>query len=143
MTLTGFLFFLIFALVRGNAEGWGSTLIVSFLAASVVLLALFVFIELRREHPLFDLTLLRKPAFLGASLAAFALSASMFSMFLYLTLYLQGVLDLSPLDAGLRFLPLSLLSFVVGPVGGPAVGGDAGAVADGRRPAARVRWACS
>ena len=118
VTLTGFLFFLIFALVRGNAEGWGSTLIVTFLSASVVLLALFVFIELRREHPLFDLTLLRKPAFLGASLAAFALSASMFSMFLYLTLYLQGVLDLSPLDAGLRFLPLSLLSFVVGPVAG-------------------------
>ena len=42
----------------------------------------------------------------------------MFSMFLYLTLYLQGVLDLSPLNAGLRFLPLSLLSFVVGPAAG-------------------------
>ena len=118
VTLTGFLFFLIFALVRGNAEGWGSTLIVTFLSASVVFLALFVAIELRREHPLFDLTLLRKPAFLGASLTAFALSASMFSMFLYLTLYLQGVLDLSPLEAGLRFLPLSLLSFLVGPLAG-------------------------
>jgi EmrB/QacA subfamily drug resistance transporter len=118
VTLTGTLFFLIFALVRGNAEGWGSTKIVSFLSLSAVLLAAFVFIELRREHPLFDLTLLRKPAFLGASLAAFTLSASMFSMFLYLTLYLQGVLDYSPLQAGLRFLPLSLLSFLVGPVAG-------------------------
>jgi EmrB/QacA subfamily drug resistance transporter len=118
ITLTGTLFFLIFALVRGNSEGWGSTKIVGFLALSVVLLAAFVFIELRRDHPLFDLTLLRKPAFLGASLAAFSLSASMFSMFLYLTLYLQGVLDYSPLQAGLRFLPLSLLSFLVGPVAG-------------------------
>jgi EmrB/QacA subfamily drug resistance transporter len=118
ITLTGSLFLFVFSLVRGNDEGWGSTLIVSFLVVSALLLAAFVAIELRRDEPLFDLRLLRKPAFLGASLVAFALSASMFSMFLYLTLYLQGVLDLSPLDAGLRFLPLSVISFVVAPVAG-------------------------
>ena len=55
---------------------------------------------------MFDLTLFRKPTFGGASVAAFALSASMFAMFLYLTLYLQTILGLSPLQAGLRFLPL-------------------------------------
>ena len=93
-------------------------MIVGFLVGSVVLLAAFVWIELHREEPLFDLRLMRKPAFLGASLAAFCLSASMFSMFLYLTLYLQGVLDYTPLEAGLRFLPVSLLSFLVGPVEG-------------------------
>ncbi len=118
VTLTGSLFLLVFALVRGNAEGWGSAQIVAFLTGSVVLAALFVAVELRRERPLFELTLLRKPAFLGASLAAFALSASMFAMFLYLTLYLQGVLDYSALEAGLRFLPVSLLSFLVGPIAG-------------------------
>ncbi len=118
VALTGSLFMLVFALVRGNAEGWGSTQIVALLVGAVVLLVGFVAIELRRDHPLFDLTLLRKPAFLGASLAAFALSASMFSMFLYLTLYLQGVLDYSALEAGLRFLPVSLLAFVVGPIAG-------------------------
>ena len=65
-----------------------------------------------------DLTLFRKPAFAGASIAAFALSASIFSMFLYLTLYLQNVLGFKPLDAGLRFLPTTLLSFAVAPVAG-------------------------
>jgi len=63
-----------------------------------------------------DLNLFRKPAFNGVSAVAFCLSASMFAMFLYLTLYIQGVLGYSPLDAGLRFLPLSVVSFVVAPI---------------------------
>ena len=68
----------------------------------------FVVVELRAAtHPMFDLALFRKPAFAGASIAAFALSASMFAMFLYLTLYMQNVLGYSPLEAGLRFLPLT------------------------------------
>ncbi|MEA2341648.1 MAG: hypothetical protein QOG11_1725 [Solirubrobacteraceae bacterium] len=118
VTFSGGLFFLIFALVRGNVEGWGSTLIVSFIAAAVVLLAAFLVIEARRRDPMLDLTLFRKPAFAGASIAAFALSASIFSMFLYLTLYLQSVLGYQPLDAGLRFLPTTLLSFAVAPLAG-------------------------
>jgi EmrB/QacA subfamily drug resistance transporter len=118
VTFSGGLFFLIFALVRGNAEGWGSTLIVSFIAAAVVLLAAFLVIEVRRRDPMLDLRLFRKPAFAGASIAAFALSASIFSMFLYLTLYLQNVLGFQPLDAGLRFLPTTLLSFAVAPLAG-------------------------
>ena len=56
-----------------------------------------------------DLTLFRKPAFDGVSAVAFALSAGMFAMFLYLTIYIQGVLGYSPLEAGLRFLPLTVL----------------------------------
>ena len=65
-----------------------------------------------------DLSLFRKPAFVGASIAAFVLSASMFSMFLYLTLYIQNILGYTPLEAGLRFLPITLLSFVVAPISG-------------------------
>jgi EmrB/QacA subfamily drug resistance transporter len=118
VTFSGGLFLLIFALVRGNAEGWSSTLIVSFLIGAAVLLLAFVIVEARIEYPMFDLTLFRKPTFGGACIAAFALSASMFSMFLYLTLYLQNGLGLSPLEAGLRFLPLSLLSFFVAPIAG-------------------------
>jgi hypothetical protein len=67
---------------------------------------------------MFDLGLFRVPTFVGASIAAFSLSASMFAMFLYLTLYIQDVLGYSPLQAGLRFLPVTLLSFVVAPVAG-------------------------
>jgi EmrB/QacA subfamily drug resistance transporter len=112
------LFLLIFALVRGNPEGWGSTLIVSFLIGAGVLLVLFVVIEARVRHPMFDLGLFRVPTFTGASIVAFALSASLFSMFLYITLYIQNSLGYSPLEAGLRFLPLSLISFVVAPIAG-------------------------
>ena len=118
VTFSAGLFLLIFALVRGNAEGWGSPLIVSFLIGAVVLLCAFVVVERRQARPMFDLTLLRKPAFAGASIAAFALSASLFSMFLYMTLYIQNTLGYSPLQAGLRFLPVTLLSFFVAPIAG-------------------------
>lgn len=67
---------------------------------------------------MFDVRLFRKPAFTGAQIVAFTISSAMFSQFLYLTLYLQDYLRLSPLQAGLRFLPLSLLSFVVSPIAG-------------------------
>jgi EmrB/QacA subfamily drug resistance transporter len=112
------LFLLIFALVRGNPEGWGSTMIVSFLVGAGVLLVLFVVVEARVRYPMFDLGLFRVPTFTGASIVAFALSASLFSLFLYITLYIQNALGFSPLEAGLRFLPLSLLSFVVAPISG-------------------------
>ena len=118
VTFSSGLFLLIFALVRGNPEGWGSPLIVSFLVGAVVLLCAFVVVERRQARPMFDLTLLRKPAFTGASIAAFALSASLFSMFLYLTLDIQNALGYSPLQAGLRFLPVTLLSFFVAPIAG-------------------------
>jgi predicted MFS family arabinose efflux permease len=65
-----------------------------------------------------DLTLFRNPTFAGASIVAFAMSAGMFAMFLYIVLYLQNVLGLTPLEAGVRFLPLSLLSFFVAPLAG-------------------------
>jgi EmrB/QacA subfamily drug resistance transporter len=119
VTFSGGLFLLIFALVRGNAEGWGSSMIVAFLIGSVVALALFVAVERRAgQQAMFDLTLFRKPAFGGASIAAFGLSASMFAMFLYITLYIQNSLGLSPQQTGLRFLPLTVVSFFVAPAAG-------------------------
>jgi predicted MFS family arabinose efflux permease len=84
----------------------------------VLLLAAFLAIETRSDHPMLDLTLFRKPAFNGVSAVAFGLSAGMFAMFLYLTIYMQGVLDFSPLEAGLRFLPLTVLSFIASPIAG-------------------------
>ena len=118
VTFSGSLFLLVFALIEGNEKGWGSTRIVSFLVASVVLIVLFVIVERRQQRPMLDLTLFQKPAFAGASIVAFAISASMFSMFLYLTLYIQDVLGYGPLQAGLRFLPITLLSFFVAPIAG-------------------------
>ncbi len=118
VTWSAALFLLIFGLIRGNPEGWGSIVIVSCLVGAAVLLALFIAIELRVRHPMLDLTLFRKAAFNGVSAVAFTLSAGMFAMFLYLTIYMQGVLDFSPLEAGLRFLPLTVLGFVVAPIAG-------------------------
>jgi EmrB/QacA subfamily drug resistance transporter len=112
------LFLLIFGLIRGNPEGWGSAVIVASLAGSVALLLSFFAIERSSDHPMLDLTLFRKPAFNGVSAVAFGLSAGMFAMFLYLTIYMQGVLGFSPLETGLRFLPLTVLSFVASPIAG-------------------------
>ena len=105
VTFSGGLFCLVFALIRGNAEGWGSTTIVALLVGSAALLIAFVVVERLGREPMLDLSLFRKPAFTGAQIAAFSISASMFSMFLYLTLYMQNVLRYSPFHAGLRFLP--------------------------------------
>ena len=112
------LFLLIFGLIRGNPDGWGSPTIVASLGGAVAMLLAFVAIEARSAHPMLDLTLFRKPAFNGVSAVAFGLSAGMFAMFLYLTIYMQGVQGFSPLETGLRFLPLTFLSFVASPIAG-------------------------
>jgi EmrB/QacA subfamily drug resistance transporter len=118
VTFSGSLFLLVFALVRGNTLGWGSTEIVAMLSASAILLVLFVIAERRQARPMLDLSLFKRPAFVGASVVAFTLSSSAFAMFLYLTLYIQEVLHYSPLQAGLRFLPTTLLMFAVAPLAG-------------------------
>ena len=86
-----------------------------------------------------DLSLFRRPAFTGASIVAFTLSSSIFAMFLYLTLYIQDVLGYGPLQAGLRFLPITLLSFARGADRRQADRAGAGPHAARHRPAARVR----
>jgi EmrB/QacA subfamily drug resistance transporter len=118
VTFSGALFCLVLSLIRGNDEGWGSGFIVGLLVATFVLLVAFVVTELRVSQPMLDLSLFRKPAFTGAQIVAFSLHASMFSMFLYLTLYLQNILGYSPFEAGLRFLPVSLMSFLAAPIAG-------------------------
>src|SRR5947207_1288165 len=93
------LFMLVLALVRGNDEGWGSTLIVSLFAGSAALMAAFVATERRVSEPMLPLGLFRRPSFTGVQLAAFAISASGFALFLYITLYLQNYLGYTPLQA--------------------------------------------
>jgi EmrB/QacA subfamily drug resistance transporter len=119
------LFALVFATIRGNAEGWTSTLILGSYILGVVLLIGFVVNERVVEHPMFDLTLFRKPAFVGASVAAFVLSASMFGMILYLVLYLQNILHYDALPAGLRFTPVTLTAALLSPVAGRRAGAGA------------------
>jgi EmrB/QacA subfamily drug resistance transporter len=117
VTFSAALFLLVFGLIRGNAEDWNGTIVACLVAAAVLLLA-FVVAERRVAHPMLDLTLFRKPSFGGASIAAFVLSAAMFSMFLYLTLWVQNMLGYSALEAGLRFMPITLVSFAIAPLSG-------------------------
>ena len=117
VTFSAALFLLVFGLIRGNAEDW-STAIIACLAGAAVLLIAFVAVEQRSTHPMLDLRLFRKPAFGGASIAAFVLSAAMFAMFLYLTLWVQNILGYTALEAGLRFMPITLVSFAIAPVSG-------------------------
>jgi EmrB/QacA subfamily drug resistance transporter len=118
VTFTGALFLLVFAIIRGNALGWGSTTIIALFAGAIVLLIVFLYSQFTREQAMLDVRLFRKPTFSGAAIVAFALSAAMFAMFLYLTLYLQTILGLSPLQTGLRFLPLTVLSFFIAAASG-------------------------
>jgi EmrB/QacA subfamily drug resistance transporter len=117
-TFSSALFLLVYALTQGNSAGWGSAEIVGCLAGAAALLGAFIVAELRQAHPMFDLGLLRRPAFAGASIVGFTLSASIFSLYLYLTLYIQNVLGFSPFQAGLRFLPMTVLLFLVAPISG-------------------------
>ena len=116
--LTAGLFALVLALLRGESWGWSSGRTIGLLIAAAVLLPAFFVSQLRRQTPTLDVRLFRNPTFTGAQLIAFTISSGMFAQFLYLTLYLQNGLKLSPLQTGLRFLPLSLLSFVAAPIAG-------------------------
>jgi EmrB/QacA subfamily drug resistance transporter len=121
-TFSSALFLLVLALLRGNQEGWGSEMIVGLFAGAGLLLAAFFAIERRVSEPMLPLGLFRRRAFTGVQLAAFAVSGSMFALFLYLTLYLQNYLGYSPLEAGLRYLPITVASFVAAPVAGALLG---------------------
>jgi len=77
--------------IWGAITGIGNRAVVGSFVAAGVLLAAFVLAELRGRHPMFDLTLFRRPAFSGGAVAAFGLSASIFAIILYLVLYLQDI----------------------------------------------------
>jgi EmrB/QacA subfamily drug resistance transporter len=118
VTLSGALFLVVFALLRGNEKGWSSGPIVGMLCGGAVLLALFVVSQWRGRQPMIELSLFSRPAFTGAQVTGFVLSSAVFAMFLYLTLYLQNYLGYSAIQTGIRFLPITLLSFVCAAVSG-------------------------
>ena len=107
------LFLIVFGLLRGNSNGWSSALIVGSLVGGAVLLGVFVLVEAMQKRPMLDITLFRRPAFDGVSIATFCIGAGMFAQFPYLSIYLQDVLGYGPLGAGLRFLPLTAFVFAV------------------------------
>jgi len=116
--LTAGLTALVLALVEGNSWGWGSGSILALLISSAVLLGAFVVLELKVRAPMIEFGLFASRNFIGAVTVAFIVSFSMLGMFFFLALYMQNVLGYSPLAAGLRFLPTTLVIMVVAPVAG-------------------------
>jgi predicted MFS family arabinose efflux permease len=113
LTFSAALFLIVFGVLRGNASGWTSALIVGSLVGGAVLLMVFVVVELRQRRPMLDIGLFRVPAFVGVSIATFCIGAGMFALFPYLSIYFQDILGYSPLGAGLLFLPLTVFVFAV------------------------------
>jgi len=109
---------LVLALVEGNTWHWGSTRIISLFVVAVLGLTLFVALEPRVRAPMLDFSFFRTRTSLGANLVAFIVSFAMFAQFFFLTLYMQNVLHYSPLQAGLRFLPATVVIIVMGPLAG-------------------------
>jgi EmrB/QacA subfamily drug resistance transporter len=121
VTFSGSLFTLMLGLLRGDDEGWGSTLIVALFIVAAVLMVAFVFAELHHPRPMFDLSLFRKPAFVGVSLATLAAGVGMFGLYPYVTFYLQNELGYSALKGGLCLLPSTVPCFLVPLVARPIV----------------------
>ena len=98
---------LVYGLIESNQKGFTDSLVLTCFAVAAVLLVVFVLVEMRIAHPMFDLNLFRLPTFSGGLVAAFGLSASIFSMLLYLVLYLQDILGYSALGTGVRLTVIS------------------------------------
>jgi EmrB/QacA subfamily drug resistance transporter len=113
LTLAPGLFLLVLALLRGNDDGWTSAAIIAELGGAAAFLAAFVALEARVKEPMLPLGLFRNRAFTGAQVGAFAISASFFAVFIYTTLYLQQILGMSAIEAGLVYLPGTMIMLFV------------------------------
>jgi EmrB/QacA subfamily drug resistance transporter len=112
VTITLGLSLLVFALVDAEDAGWGSTQTVVLLALSGLLLAAFVFIETRTEHPLVPFKIFRLRTLTGSNLVGLLIGMALFSMFFFVSLYMQNVLGFDALETGLAYLPLALTIIV-------------------------------
>src|ERR1700737_3670676 len=114
---------LMFALIRGNTLGWTSPAIVGLFATAAAAFAGFVVYELRvAAAPMADLRLFQRRSFAATGFVAFAISATVIGTISYLSLYMQNTLGYSPVQSGLRTLPLFLVSFAVALLTGRLIG---------------------
>jgi EmrB/QacA subfamily drug resistance transporter len=107
VTVTGGLMALVYAIVKAETDGWGSSTTIGFFVFAIALLVSFVVIELRSAAPLVRLSIFRTRSLTTANIVMFLVSSGMFAMFFFNTLYIQRVLHYGPLKAGLAFLPFT------------------------------------
>src|ERR1700735_4881743 len=108
VAVTGGLALLVYAVVEAVNVGWGSTRTIVCLAAAVVLLIAFVIIELREKDPLMPFSIFRLRTLRGANIVGLLIGMSLFSMFFFISLYLQDVMGFSPIKTGIAYLPLAV-----------------------------------
>jgi EmrB/QacA subfamily drug resistance transporter len=118
VTSSGALLALSYALIEGNRHGWGSAEIIGLFIGAAVLLAVFIWLELRQRLPMLDLGLFKIGSFVGANIVAMLVSLGMFGVFFFISLYVQNVLGYSPTKAGAIFLPMTVLIILVAPIAG-------------------------
>ncbi len=118
VTSGGSLLALSYALIEGNQHGWGSPEIIGLFVGAVVLLAVFIWLELRQRLPMLDLGLFKIGSFAGANIVAMLVSLGMFGVFFFISLYVQNVLGYSPTKAGAIFLPMTILIILIAPIAG-------------------------
>jgi EmrB/QacA subfamily drug resistance transporter len=112
VSVTAGLSLLVYAIVDATNAGWGSVQTLGLLGLSAALIAAFVAIELRSESPLVPFRIFRLRTLTGANIVGLLVGASLFSMFFFITLYMQQVLGYSAIKAGLSYLPLALMIIV-------------------------------
>jgi len=108
---TAGLMLLVFGLTKGSAYGWTSHKSLEILGGSLLILIIFIYNEYRSEHPLVPLSIFRIANVAAANLTQLPITGSLYSMFFFVTLYVQDVLHYSPVKSGLSFLPIT---FVIG-----------------------------
>jgi EmrB/QacA subfamily drug resistance transporter len=108
VTVTAGLSLLVYAVVDTVNSGWGSTATLLRLAGAAVLLIAFLGIELRSRHPLMPVSIFRLRTLRGANIVGLLVGMSLFSMFFFISLYLQDVMHYSPIKTGISYLPLAV-----------------------------------
>jgi EmrB/QacA subfamily drug resistance transporter len=112
------LFALTFALIEGNAHGWGSTLIMASFALALAALGAFIVLEMRQRAPMLPLELFRNRTYTGANVVILLVALAMFGVFFFVSLYMQNILGFTAVETGAAFLPLTLLIIIVAPIAG-------------------------
>jgi len=109
VTATAGLMSLVYALSKAPNDGWGSNTVIGFLALSAILLISFIVNERRTDQPLLNLKIFKIRNVAGGNLTALAIACTLFSMFFFMTLYIQTVLGYSPVKSGVSFLPVTFI----------------------------------
>ncbi|HUR06179.1 MAG TPA: MFS transporter [Nonomuraea sp.] len=120
--LSGAMFSLVWTIIKAPEWGWGDSTTIGFIAGFAVLIAAFVFWQSRAKQPLVPLSLFKNPSISIGTVLMMMVAFAMFGAMFFLGFFFQGVHGLSPLDAGLRMLPMSAGMIVASPLAGMLIG---------------------